>query len=107
MATSAAPTGAPLLGFGLIANAFSYTFGLFQEVVEEIADVIGNAVDHRKDLLQHISNQVRGRDAKVFREFPDVIGKLFRDPGVDHAFLPNSMSMMTAGPAGPTAAARF
>jgi hypothetical protein len=91
----ASSTRASILGFGLIANAFANAISLFQQVVEEIPNIVRDAVDHREDLLEHISNQVRGRNSKVIRKFSDVVGELLGDASVDHPLLAGSMPMAT------------
>ena len=87
----AAPTPARL-----IANAVAYTLGLVDQIVEELAHVAGYPVDHGEDLLEHVSDEVRGRNAKVLGEPANIFGELLGDARVKDALLAGPLPMRVA-----------
>ena len=96
LSTTASTT--PLGGILLIAYAFAYSVGLFENIVEQVTHVVGDAVDDGKDLLQDISNQVGGGYTKVFGEFSNVVGELLRDPRMEDSLFAASVSVSSVAP---------
>jgi len=84
----------------LVAQPLPGRFGLLDEILEEIADVVRDVLDHREDLLEYVAHEVRCRDPEILGEAPDVIGELLRDAGVEHPLLapvvPAAMAMPVA-----------
>jgi hypothetical protein len=81
---------------GLFTNAFAHPFGLLDQIVEEVADLIRHAVDHGEDLFEDVSDEIRGRDAEIGGKVPNVLGKLFGDPGMEDPFFTRMMTVMPA-----------
>jgi hypothetical protein len=72
------------------ADAIASGFGFLQHVLEEIANVVRNGLDHREDLFENISDQIRGRDPEILGEAADIVRQLLRDPRVQHPLLSRS-----------------
>ncbi len=97
--TAVAPTGAATATptrSGLSANAFANSLGFVDQVIEEIAHVDRYPVDHREDLFEHVSDEIRGGDAKILGEFPDILGKLLRDPSMQDPLFARLVRVATA-----------
>jgi hypothetical protein len=57
----------------LIANAFAYSLGLIDEIVEEAPNVARDVLDRREDLFKDIAHQVRRWDPQIICQSPDVL----------------------------------
>jgi hypothetical protein len=77
---------------GLIANAFANPLRLLDQVIEEITDVVRHAVDHGKDLFEDVSDEIRSRYTEVGGKISNVLGKLFRNAGMQNPLLPRTMT---------------
>jgi hypothetical protein len=97
-ASSRAAARSPGGRLRLIANAFANGLGLLQNVIEEVTDIAGHAVDDRKDLLEDVAHQVRGGDPEIFCELPDVIRELLGDARVEDPLLPSVAPRPGAAP---------
>lgn len=75
----------------LIANAIAYSFGLLDDVIEEVADIVGHPVDHREHLFEDVSHEIRSRNAEILGESPNVIGELLRDPCMKNPLLASAL----------------
>jgi hypothetical protein len=85
--TPGSALGSPLPGSGLIPYPLANPFGFRDQIVEEVTHVAGHAVDHREDFFEHVSNEIRGRDAQLVGELADVLRQLLGDSRVQDAFL--------------------
>jgi hypothetical protein len=81
---------------GLFTNALANPFGLLDQVVEEVTDIIRHTVDHREDLFENVPDEIRGRDSKIGCKISDVLGKLFGDPGMENPLLSRTMTVAAA-----------
>jgi hypothetical protein len=99
------PSASAMRGVHLIANAFADALRLCEQVIEEIADIVRDAIDHREDLFEHIPDEIRGGHPKIFGESADVLRQLLRDPGVKDSLLATRVrpesALSTAAPMSP------
>jgi hypothetical protein len=85
----------------LIANTIAYALRLFDQIVEEPAHVVGDAVDDREHLFEHVANEIRGRNPKVLGESADIVGELLGNPGMKDPLLATLVAAFPATPASP------
>jgi hypothetical protein len=77
----------------LFTNALANAFGLLDQIVEEVTDIIRHTVDHGEDLFEDVPDEIRGRDAKIGRKISDVLGKLCGDSGMKNPLLTRTMTV--------------
>ena len=83
----------------MIANTIANPLGLLDEIIEEVAHIVRDAVDHRKHLFEHVADEVRGRNAEILGESPYVIGELLGNARVEYPLFAGVPAMVAAATA--------
>jgi hypothetical protein len=85
-----------MAAIGPATDAIPGPFRLVEYLLEQATHVLGDALHHGEDLLEHVSHQIRGGDLQIVCELPDVVGQLLGDSRVENALLALSRAVSAA-----------
>jgi hypothetical protein len=80
----------------LSAHALANPLGLFEQVIEEFADIIADSVYDGEDFFKHIANEIRSRHPEILGEASDVLGELLGNTCMKDPLFAVAMTAVTA-----------